>query len=269
MTKKQAIWFLGIGVVCAAVLITGHLMMPVRGSWTLNRILHHAWEGATAAAAIGAVVWLMWPGPKPRRRDALREQARRRFIAVVGTVLAAVILVVFAEIHREMASRNRLGGKAVEDIRAIGRAIEAYAAEHDGKRPEVPADLVPNYLPAGGSTTSIEPVPPRPTRPPTRPARAPSSPLTPSSNSPRLAPAATAHGRPNRDCAPTSVPATPGRRSRWFWRRTAAPTSSVRTRPGPSRGTNRASRCRAPPSLLRCAQKKSAGAESLPDGPGR
>lgn len=149
MTKKQAIWFLGIGVVCAAVLITGHLMMPVRGSWTLNRILHHAWEGATAAAAIGAVVWLMWPGPKPRRRDALREQARRRFIAVVSTVLAAVILVVFAEIHREMASRNRLGGKAVEDIRAIGRAIEAYAAEHDGKRPEVPADLVPNYLPAG------------------------------------------------------------------------------------------------------------------------
>ena len=149
MTKKQATWFVGIGIVAVAVLIAAHLGLPIRGSWTYNRILHHVWEGATAAAAVGGIVWLMWPRPKPRRRDELREQARRRFIVLVGTVLAAVILGVFAEMHREMASRRRLRGRAIEDIQAIGRAIDAYAADHDGKRPESPADLVPKYLPAG------------------------------------------------------------------------------------------------------------------------
>ena len=148
MTKKQAIWFLAIGIVAAAVLVAAHLALPIHGSWTLNRVLHHVWEGAAAAAVIGAVVWLMWPRPKARRRDAEREQARRRFICLVAGVLAAVILVVFAEIRREMASRSRLSGPAVQDIQAIGRAIEAYAADHDGKRPESPADLVPKYLPA-------------------------------------------------------------------------------------------------------------------------
>jgi len=148
VTKKQAIWFLAIGVVAVAVLVAAHLVLPIHGSWTLNRVLHYVWEGATGAAVIGGVVWLMWPRPKARRRDHQREQARRRFIALVASVLAAVILVVFAEIHREMASRSRLSGQAVEDIQAIGRAIEAYAADHDGKRPESPADLVPKYLPA-------------------------------------------------------------------------------------------------------------------------
>ncbi len=148
MTKKQAIWFLAIGVVAVAALVTAHLVLPIEGSWALNRVLHYVWEGATAAAVIGGIVWLMWPRPKARRRDAEREQARRRFICLVSGVLSAVILVVFAEIHREMASRSRLSGQAVEEIQAIGRAIEAYAADHDGKRPESSADLVPTYLAA-------------------------------------------------------------------------------------------------------------------------
>ncbi len=148
MTKKQALWFLSIGVVAVALLVAAHVAMPIRRSWTINRILHYVWEGAAGAAAIGGVVWLMWPRPKARRRDHEREQARRRFIALAGAVLAVVGLVVFAEIPRDMASRRRRDGPAVEYRRASGRALDGYAADHDGKRPESPADLVPKYLPA-------------------------------------------------------------------------------------------------------------------------
>ena len=138
MTKKQALWFLSIGVVAVALLVAAHVAMPIRRSWTVNRILHYVWEGAAGAAAIGGVVWLMWPRPKARRRDHEREQARRRFIALAGAVLAVVGLVVFAEIHRDMASSRRLDGPAVEDLQAIGRALDVYASDHDGKRPESP-----------------------------------------------------------------------------------------------------------------------------------
>jgi len=149
VTKKQAIGFLAIGVIAAAAFVAAHLMLPIRASWTLNRVLHYVWEGGAAAAAVGGIVWLMWPRPKARRRDEQREQARRRFIALAATVLVAVVLVVLAEVRREMASRRRLEGKAVEDLQAIGRAIQAYADDHGGKRPEASADLVPDYLPAG------------------------------------------------------------------------------------------------------------------------
>ncbi len=148
MTKKQALWFLGIGVVVAALLIAAHVALPIRRSWTVNRILHYVWEGVTGVATVGGIVWLMWPRPKARRRDHQREQVRRRFIALTGAVLAAVILVIFAEIHRDMASRRRLDGPAVEDLQAIGQALDDYASDHDGKRPESPAALVPKYLPA-------------------------------------------------------------------------------------------------------------------------
>jgi len=148
VTKKQALWFLGIGVVVVAVLIAAHVALPIRRSWTVNRILHYVWEGAAGAATIGGIVWLMWPRPKARRRDHQREQARRRFIALTGAVLAVVVLVVFAEMHRDMASRRRLDGPAVEDLQAIGQALEGYASDHGGKRPESPADLVPKYLAA-------------------------------------------------------------------------------------------------------------------------
>ena len=115
MTKKQAIGFLILGVVVAAVLLVAHLLMPFPGSWTLNRILHHVWEWLAVLAAAGGIVWLMWPRPKPRRRDEHREQARRRFIALVATVLAAVILVrdpmVFASVNI-LGTRNMLKGAA-------------------------------------------------------------------------------------------------------------------------------------------------------------
>ena len=148
MTRKGLFVFVGIALAAAAILVAAHLMLPVRQTWTVNRILHYVWEGVVAAAAAGGCVWLMWPRPKTGRRDEQREQARRRLIVLVGTIMAAVLLVVFAEIHRETASHRRLSGRAVEDLAAIAKAIDAYAADHNGDRPESAVDLVPKYLEA-------------------------------------------------------------------------------------------------------------------------
>jgi len=100
-------------------------------------------------AAVGGVVWIMWPRPKPRRRDVQREQARRRVIALVGCVVVAVALAVFAEVRRDAASRARLKEAedgAVADLQAIGKALDAYAAEHDDEAPEEITALSPTYL---------------------------------------------------------------------------------------------------------------------------
>jgi hypothetical protein len=148
MTRRQALWILGIAVAVTAVLVALHLAMPIGQTWAVNRILHHVWEAATGLAGAGSLVWLMWPRPKVGRRDEQRLKAHRRVIALVAIVLAVVLLIVFAEIRRDLATRTRLGGPAVADLQAIGKALDAYAADHGGAEPPSIADLAPKYLEA-------------------------------------------------------------------------------------------------------------------------
>lgn len=147
MTRKQALALIPIGVVLATALVVAHLFLPApSASWTLNRILHHVCEGVGGLAAVGGIVWIMWPRPKPRRRDAQRDEARHRVFALVGCVLLAVGFAVFAEMHRDAAARGRLKGAAFADLQAIGKALDAYAADHDGETPKEITALVPAYL---------------------------------------------------------------------------------------------------------------------------
>jgi hypothetical protein len=147
MTRKQALTLVPLGAVLAVAVVVAHLLLPTASaSWTVNRILHHACEAVAALAAVGGIVWIMWPRPKPRRRDAQRDQARRRVFALVGCVVLAVGLAVFAEMHRDTASRSRLEGDACRDLRAVGDALDAYAADHDGETPKEITALAPEYL---------------------------------------------------------------------------------------------------------------------------
>lgn len=148
MTKAQVLWLVAVGVVVAAALVTAHLVMPFEQTWAVNRIVHHGWEAVAGLAAAGGIVWMWWPRPAARRRDEQRLQAHRRVIAMGAVVLAGVILVVFAEVHRDLASRDRLGASAVADLEAIGKALDAYAADHDGAEPAALGDLAPKYLEA-------------------------------------------------------------------------------------------------------------------------
>lgn len=146
MTRKQALTLIPIGAVLAVAVVVAHLMLPAASaSWTVNRILHHACEAVAGLAAVGGIVWIMWPRPKARRRDAQREEARRRVFALAGCVVAAVALAVFAEMHRDAASRSRLA-VACDDLRRVGEALNAYAADHDGERPKEVTALAPTYL---------------------------------------------------------------------------------------------------------------------------
>ena len=148
MTRKQAIVLAVVGAVVAVGVVVGHLMLPVASvSWTVNRLLHYACEGVAGAAAAGGVVWAMWPRRKARRRDIQREEARRRVVAVVACVVVAIALVVFAEMHREAATRALLTRTAAKDLERIGQAVEAWSADHGGARPGAITDLVPAYLP--------------------------------------------------------------------------------------------------------------------------
>jgi len=147
MTRKQALAFIPIGAVVAAGVIAVHVfLLPTpAASWSVNRLLHHACEAAAGLAAVGGIVWTMWPRPKPRRRDDQRDQARRRVFALAGCVMAAVALAVFAEVRRDAASHTRFAA-AWEDLKAVGEALDAYAADHDGSPPEEIEALVPEYL---------------------------------------------------------------------------------------------------------------------------
>jgi len=147
MTRKQTLVLIPIGAVLAAGVIVAHLLLPAASaSWTVNRILHHACEGVAGLAAVGGGVWIMWPRPKPRRRNVQRDQARRRVFALAGVILTAVALAVFAELRREAANRDRLCGAAFDDLRAVGKALDDYAADHDGETPEDITALSPTYL---------------------------------------------------------------------------------------------------------------------------
>lgn len=149
MTRNQAYWLAGIAAAIAIALVVAHLQLPIDAAWQANRILHYAWQGAAALAGVGGVVWLMWPRPKARRRDEDRQRARRRVIAVGAVVLAVAGLVVFAEIRRTIVTDALLNGAATEDLQAIGKALEAYKADHNGTGPASVEELVPKYLDAG------------------------------------------------------------------------------------------------------------------------
>jgi len=148
MTRPQATWLVAIGAAAAVALVVVHAaLLPADADWRVNRILHHVWQGVTAAAAAGGGAWLVWPRPKARiRRDEDRQRARRRTISLVALVVAAVLLVAFAEIRRETSTRGRLAGRAADDLQTIARALNAYAADHPGARPDALADLAPKYL---------------------------------------------------------------------------------------------------------------------------
>ncbi|HUU31686.1 MAG TPA: hypothetical protein VMY69_06265 [Phycisphaerae bacterium] len=148
MTRKQAIVAIAIGGAAVLLMLILHHLLPVNADWHINRILHHAWQGAVALGVAGGILWVMWPRPKPPRRDEERRQARRRVIALAALMVAAVILVVFAEVRRETVTRTFLGGLAAENLRAIAGALDAYAADHNGARPASLQDLVPAYLQA-------------------------------------------------------------------------------------------------------------------------
>jgi len=148
MTRKQAIVAIAIGGAAVLLMLILHHLLPVNADWHINRILHHAWQGAVALGVAGGILWVMWPRPKPPRRDEERRQARRRVIALAALMVAAVTLVVFAEVRRETVTRTFLGGLAAENLRAIAGALDAYAADHNGARPASLQDLVPAYLQA-------------------------------------------------------------------------------------------------------------------------
>jgi len=147
MTRKQALVLIPIGAVLAVGVVVAHLLLPTASaSWTVNRILHHACEAVAGLAAVGGVVWIMWPRPKPRRRDVQRDHARRRVFALAGVILTAVALAVFAEMRRENASRTRLEDVARGNLLVIGKALDAYAADHAGEAPKTITALSPKYL---------------------------------------------------------------------------------------------------------------------------
>jgi hypothetical protein len=146
MTRKQAYWLTAIGILLTAGLVVWHLAMPIGGTWLLNRVLHYVWEGVVGAGAAGAVAWLLLLKAKARRRDQDRENARRRLIGMAVVVIAAVCLIIFAEVHRQLEAQRRLEAAAIPDLQALGSALAAYEADHGGARPATLADLVPKYV---------------------------------------------------------------------------------------------------------------------------
>ncbi len=147
MTKPQAVRALVVGATAAVVLLLVHLLvLPVPASWTVNRVLHHVWEGLVLAGAAGAVVLFFRIKTGTRRRDLQRAEARRRLVAVVVVVVAAVGMAVTAELLRDASSRRRLRA-AEADLEAVARAVEAYRADHGGTWPEDVGALAPTYLP--------------------------------------------------------------------------------------------------------------------------
>jgi len=141
MTRKQLLWAVGVGLAAVILLVAAYGALPVRASWTVNRILHHVWQGVTGLAGAGGVVWVFWPRPKAPRRDLERERARRRMVAVVGIVVTAVAMVVLAEVRRDQVTRQYLR-HAEADLEIIAEAIKNYAAEREGALPKDLAELV-------------------------------------------------------------------------------------------------------------------------------
>jgi len=145
MTKKRLVWTMGGAAAVLAILIGAYAMLPIQASWKVNRILHHGLQAAGGAAALAAVAWALWPRHQVRRRDVAREEAHRRLIAIVVMILVAVAWVAMAEVWRDRATRRFLE-PAREDLAALAKALAAYAADHQGARPDSIGALAPAYL---------------------------------------------------------------------------------------------------------------------------
>jgi hypothetical protein len=146
MTRKHLVALAVVGAVVAAGLIVLHTFLPLDTSWSTNRLLHYLWLGATGLVAVGAIVWLLWPRPKPPRRDIGREQARRRVFAMIGVLVVLVGVVVFGEVRRDWVSRAQLREAATPGLQQIARAVAKYTADHGGAVPFTLESLVPRYL---------------------------------------------------------------------------------------------------------------------------
>jgi hypothetical protein len=64
-------------------------------------------------------------------------------------VVAAVILVIFGEVRRELATRRALEGLATQELHAVSEALRDYERDHGGAPPARIEDLVPKYLESG------------------------------------------------------------------------------------------------------------------------
>ncbi|MBM4017905.1 MAG: hypothetical protein FJ288_06170 [Planctomycetes bacterium] len=146
MTPRQTLVLAAIAAAAAAALVGLHLALPVTAAWQTNRILHYAWMAAAGLAAAGGIVWLMWPRPRQRRRDFDRAAARRKVVGLGAVVIVAIGVVVFGEMHAEVASRKYLEPEAAQDLQAVAQALAAYAADHGGARPAAVEALAPKYL---------------------------------------------------------------------------------------------------------------------------
>jgi type II secretory pathway pseudopilin PulG len=144
MTKKRLVWTMGVTAAVLAILVVAYAMLPIQASWKVNRILHHGLQAAGGAAALAAVAWALWPRHQARRRDLAREEAHRRLIAIVVMILVAVAWVAMAEVWRDRVT-HRFLEPAREDLAALAKALAAYAADHQGARPDSIATLAPVY----------------------------------------------------------------------------------------------------------------------------
>jgi len=145
MTKKRLVWTMGVTAAVLAILIGAYAMLPIQASWKVNRILHHVLQAAGGAAALAAVAWALWPRHQARRRDVAREETHRRLIAIVVMILVAVAWIAVAEVWRDRVTRRFLE-PARKDLAALAKALAAYAADHQGARPDSIATLAPVYL---------------------------------------------------------------------------------------------------------------------------
>ena len=148
MTRTQAYWLIGIGVVVTAAMVVFHVLLPIDRSWAFNRVLHYGWEGGVGVLAAAACTWILWRRPKERRKDQDREKARRRVVGLIVAVVLAAGLVIFAEMHRQLEAESLLKRQAVADLEVIGDALRKYQADHGGAMPAALADLAPRYLKA-------------------------------------------------------------------------------------------------------------------------
>lgn len=145
MTKKRLVWTMGAGAAVLAILVVAYARFPIQASWKVNRVLHHVLQAAGGAAALAGVVWALWPRHQARRRDLAREDAHRRLIAIAVLIVAAVAWVAMAEVWRDRVTRRFLE-PAREDLAAVAKALVAYAADHQGARPDSIDTLAPVYL---------------------------------------------------------------------------------------------------------------------------
>ena len=145
MTKKRLVWTMGVTVAVLAILIVAYARLPIQASWKVNRILHHVLQAAGGAAALAGVVWALWPRHQARRRDVARKEAHRRISAIAVLIVAAVAWIAVAEVWRDRVTRHFLE-PAREDLAAVAKALAAYAADHQGARPDSIVTLAPVYL---------------------------------------------------------------------------------------------------------------------------